>query len=46
MERVLMVNEHMRHVDEIKQKTSYYIECLEVIVLNVIHTELSHANQD
>jgi hypothetical protein len=30
MERMLLVNENMRRIDEIKQKTSYYVEALEV----------------
>lgn len=30
MEKLLLVNENMRRIDEIKQKTSYYVEALEV----------------
>jgi len=36
MEKLLLVNENMRRIDEIKQKTSYYVEALEVTATLVL----------
>ena len=45
MERMLLVNENMRRIDEIKQKTSYYVEALEVRANDILYLlECTHTD--